>query len=137
VTETIDLRLRSGPRAPSKARRALDCLTGEFPPELLDDVRLLISEVVTNSYKHAPAGSEGLIGLHVEVKAGALRVEVRDAGGGFDPNSIPAGGPTTGWGLYLVHRIAGRWGVALEDACCVWFELPCERPPQGRETGPG
>jgi anti-sigma regulatory factor (Ser/Thr protein kinase) len=126
VTETIDLELRSGPRAPGQARKALDRLTGEFRPGLLEDVRLLVSELVTNSYRHATAGSGNPIALRIEKRAGTLRVEVCDWGMGFDPTNLPAAGVVSGWGLVLVRRIAHRWGVVRGEPCCVWFEMDGE-----------
>jgi anti-sigma regulatory factor (Ser/Thr protein kinase) len=120
----LDLKLPSAPQAPGEARRALESLRPKLRPGLLDEVRLLVSELVTNSYKHAVAGPEGWIGLRVEIDTRRVRVEVCDAGGGFEPQTKrPAGGQGSGWGLYLVGRIADRWGVTPGDGCCVWFEL--------------
>ena len=123
MSQRIDLSLRPGPGAPGEGRKALDRLTGEFPPDLIDDIRLLVSELVTNSYRHAEAGPEGSIDLRIEATAARVRVEVCDAGAGFDPGSLPAAGRASGWGLYLVRNIAGRWGVTGGSACCVWFEI--------------
>jgi hypothetical protein len=47
-----------------------------------------------------------------------------DPGGGFEPQTkFRSGMQESGWGLYLVSRIADRWGVTPGDGCCVWFEL--------------
>jgi anti-sigma regulatory factor (Ser/Thr protein kinase) len=127
MSQRIDVSLRPGPRAPGEARKALDRLKGEFRPGLVDDVRLLVSELVTNSYRHAVAGSDGSIDLRIEARTSRVRVEVCDAGRGFDPGSLPAAGQASGWGLYLVRNIADRWGVSSGNACCVWFEI--DAPP--------
>jgi hypothetical protein len=29
----------------------------------------------------------------------------------------------SGWGLYLVDRLADRWGIVTGDGTTVWFEL--------------
>jgi anti-sigma B factor antagonist len=52
---------------------------------------------------------------------------VCDPGPGFEvPSEKKRPGPdeTSGWGLYLVEELAGRWGVERRDKNkCVWFEL--------------
>jgi anti-sigma regulatory factor (Ser/Thr protein kinase) len=123
MTETIDLKLRSGPTAPREARRALDRISQALGAGLLQDLRLLISELVTNSYRHATRARGQSIRLRIEVRADTIRVEVCDNGVGFDPNSLPPRGLTSGWGLVLVRRIADRWGVSGGGPCCVWFEM--------------
>lgn len=123
MSARIDLELRAVPEAPGEARQALAGLAGDFQPGFLDEVRLLVSELVTNSYKHSSSGPDGLIRLRIDITAEVLRVEVCDAGAGFDPAVLPSGAQASGWGLYLVHQIVDRWGVNPRDGCCVWFEL--------------
>jgi anti-sigma regulatory factor (Ser/Thr protein kinase) len=132
--QTIDVRLRAVPQAPGVARRALDGLSAQLRGGLLDEVRLLVSELVTNSYRHGAVGPGGWIRLQVDVTLGTLRVEVCDSGPGFDPAPRTTGGDESGWGLYLVRRIADRWGVSASDTCCVWFEIDGALvPEQGRQ----
>jgi anti-sigma regulatory factor (Ser/Thr protein kinase) len=53
-----------------------------------------------------------------------VRVEVIDHGEGFVPS--PRAGDVQdpgGFGLFLVGRLADRWGVEADDTTCVWFEL--------------
>jgi anti-sigma regulatory factor (Ser/Thr protein kinase) len=120
----IELRLDVGPNAASEARAAVAALDGRASREILDDVRLLLSEVVTNAVRHsgAPAGAQ--LALAVSVTHGHLRAEVTDPGRGFEPTprelpQLEAGG----WGLHLVDRIAARWGVDRGQAVRVWFEI--------------
>ena len=120
----LDLRLPAGPQAPGEARHALDDLTGNMDEERLDEVRLLVSELVTNSVRHAGMGQQEWIGLRVEHSNRMLRVEVTDSGPGFEAGKpIPSMYQDSGWGLYLVEQIADRWGVKQEEGTCVWFEL--------------
>ena len=94
------------------------------PEATLEDVRLLVSELVTNSLRHAGEAGETTIGLRVAVKERTVRVEVTDAGPGFDAATQP---PTlyqqSGWGLYLVDQVSDRWGVDRDDHTRVWFEI--------------
>lgn len=93
--------------------------------ETFHDLRLLVSELVTNSVEHSGAGRADLIGLEVFAQNGGVRVEVRDDGPGFEPRS----GPDSEWqdesgrGLLVVDCLAKRWGVSAERGTSVWFEL--------------
>ena len=124
---TLDLAIPSDEHAPRAARRALDQLSGEIPPSLLENARLLVSELVTNSVRHAAASDGAVIMLTVHMSEGMVRVEVADSGPGFEPEPPnPSMYQTSGWGLYLVEQIADRWGVARGSGSQVWFEL--DRP---------
>lgn len=122
VDDGISLRLRGGPEAAARARRALSKLRADIDPPLMETLRLLVTELVSNSVRHAR--SETVI-LKVLVGRAAVLTEVTDEGPGFDP--ADAGAPGTddsGWGLFLVERLADRWGVQQDpDATRVWFEL--------------
>jgi anti-sigma regulatory factor (Ser/Thr protein kinase) len=133
VSTGIDLRLSGGARAASAARHALDPLVHDLEPDLHENLRLLVSELVTNSIRHSGVRRRGSIELRVTVTDRWVRVEVCDPGPGFDARvSIPTVGQTDGWGLFLVEQIADRWGVQANDLTCVWFELKRPRRPQGR-----
>ncbi len=131
--KTLDLALPSDEHAPRAARRALDKLQDEVPSGLLENARLLVSELVTNSVRHAAVGDGAVIVLTVHMSAGTVRVEVADAGPGFEPEPPnPSMYQTSGWGLYLVEQIADRWGVARDSGSQVWFEL--DRPAAQRAS---
>jgi len=120
----IDLRLPVGPMAPGNARRALDELTDVVSDDRLDEIRLLVSELVTNSVRHAGMRPEEWIGLHVKVVPDSVRVEVADGGSGFETGQpLPSMYQDSGWGLYLVEQIADRWGVDHDPGTRVWFEI--------------
>lgn len=109
------------------ARHAVDQLADRLPEDQLGDVRLLVSELVTNSLRHAELGPDDRIRLGVEVDDRRVHVEVSDPGKGFDVE-MPADDPDTveGWGLYLVATLSDRWGVDKDGAggvTKVWFEL--------------
>jgi two-component sensor histidine kinase len=113
------LELHRDERAPAAARRAIDELGAAQDPATVADVRLLVSELVTNSVRH---GDGETITVHIDMeRAGTLRCEVIDDGGGF----VPRGRDDRlvgGWGLDLVEQIAESWGVR-EGSTHVWFEL--------------
>ena len=109
--------------APGAARCAIDELNGHIDPALKDDVRLLVSEVVTNSVIHAQPHSQGEVALDVWASEEVVRVAVTDRGPGFVAAKRPRGGERSGWGLMMVDRLAHRWGVELDEGTEVWFEF--------------
>jgi anti-sigma regulatory factor (Ser/Thr protein kinase) len=109
--------------APRAARQALDELNGQIPRDLKDDIRLLVSEVVTNSVIHAQPEPPGEVVLNVWASDDVVRVVVTDRGPGFVAAELPPGGDRSGWGLMMVDRLADRWGVELDHGTEVWFEL--------------
>ena len=113
------------PGAAAEARRALEGLNDLLPPEKLEDVRLLVGELVTNSVVHAGLSPDEAITVTVTVRGGLARGEVRDRGTSFEPSQEPAPKPDLagGWGLYIVDRVADRWGVAHTGSKSVWFEI--------------
>jgi anti-sigma regulatory factor (Ser/Thr protein kinase) len=122
LEDAVKLRLDGGPTAASAARRALAKLRSELDPPLLESLRLLVTELITNAVRHAGARKVELL---VVVSQPAVRVEVVDPGPGFDPErSTKTRDHHGGWGLFLVDRLADRWGVIQEgEGTRVWFEL--------------
>jgi anti-sigma regulatory factor (Ser/Thr protein kinase) len=118
LQDGLTLRLPGDPDAAAKARRALAKLRGDLDPPLMETLRLLVTELVTNSVRHTKAKT---VVLRILVGRSAVWTEVTDAGSGFEPQATRDG---TGWGLFLVERLAERWGVNQSDAGTkVWFEL--------------
>jgi len=107
----------------SAARHSLEDLPG-IPAATLDDLKLLVSELVTNSVRHTGLQLGDLIELRVSGEPGRVRVEVADQGPGFKPQPPPrASSRESGWGLFLVEQISSRWGLAVDGETRVWFEL--------------
>jgi anti-sigma regulatory factor (Ser/Thr protein kinase) len=122
VDDGISLRLRGSPEAAARARRALSELRADIDPPLMETLRLLVTELVSNSVRHARADT---VVLRVLVGRTVVLTEVTDEGPGFDPEDTgKPGTDDSGWGLFLVERLAHRWGVTQNaDATKVWFEL--------------
>ena len=109
---------------PGVARTAVGERGLSVPARVLPDLQLLVSELVTNSVRHADLAPGQRIELRVQVTPGMVRVEVEDPGRGFTPAPRrPADGRDDGWGLYLVEHIADRWGVIDGPPVIVWFEM--------------
>jgi anti-sigma regulatory factor (Ser/Thr protein kinase) len=120
----LERELPATPEAAREARVALAELASHVPGPHFNDLRLLVTELVTNSLRHGRLGAGDAIHLIVQMEPSTLRVEVRDPGMGFDalrPPETPDLG--AGWGLYLLGRIADRWGIKGGPSTCVWFEM--------------
>ena len=118
----VDLALNLPPdtSAPSVARAAAKrYLAGNISPELLSDLSLVISELVSNAFEHG----RGQVVFRLRLNEGIVRGEVIDQGGGFE-HEIRARGPeeVRGRGLLLVAALTDRWGVH-EGTTHVWFEF--------------
>lgn len=121
----IDLRLAPESEVVTTARHTVDRLADLLPPEKLEDVRLVVSELVTNSVLHAGLSANDQISLTVTVSAGSVRGRVCDPGPGFEVPSepCPRSDMRGGWGLPIVETISDRWGVEGNSHPCVWFEI--------------
>ncbi len=91
---------------------------------MLDSVRLMVTELITNSVRHAGASGVELL---VKMEPKRVRVEVANPGMPFDaePRAEDADDESdAGWGLFLVDRLSEDWGV-LDDGRLqrVWFEI--------------
>ena len=119
----IDLRLTPDSRSAAEARRSLEVLRPSVDGSLVDDAVLLVSEIVSNSVRHARLDAADAIQVRVRGSNSMLHVDVVDPGPGFDPDRLPTSPANGGWGLRLLDRLATSWGVERDEVTRVWFEL--------------
>jgi serine phosphatase RsbU (regulator of sigma subunit)/anti-sigma regulatory factor (Ser/Thr protein kinase) len=107
--------------APGRARRlARRALSRWGLEELSDSVELLVSEVVTNAVRYA----ERPVTLRL-LRTDVLRCEVGDDSPQLPRQRRARDTDEGGRGLFLVNRLARRWGATrLSTGKVVWFELP-------------
>ena len=116
--------LPGDPEAVPRARQAVRELEPGLERALFGTVRLLVSELVTNSIRHADVPASTSVELRAMVFGDRVRVEVADHGSGFHPRrEAPDRNSASGWGLYLVDQLADRWGVTNTRGTSVWFEI--------------
>ena len=133
MREDMSFELAGGPYAVTAARLALSDLDARVEASIAFDVRLLVSELVTNSVKHANVSEDDSIMLDVDINGDIVRVEVRDSGPGFErPSAAPPDDADEGWGLFLVEQLANEWGVD-SDRRAVWFQIDCAN--RGSDSG--
>jgi hypothetical protein len=111
-------------------RRSFDAL--RLPPDVRDDARLLVTELVSNSIRHAGLQPDERIRIWAAWSGRRLKVVVRDRDQGRPARvagSIrPVPGAESGWGLFIVNQLATRWGAIHDGGAGYWFELDPSAP---------
>ncbi|WP_217167396.1 ATP-binding protein [Streptomyces sp. AC512_CC834] len=98
----------------------------ELPQDVTDTAELLLSELMTNAYRHAkvPAGRE--IWARCVVADNRLRITVTDADTALPAPATACPEDESGRGLALVATLADDWGVERRECGIgkeVWFEV--------------
>jgi len=100
------------PAVPSSVRKAR-VTVGEAAAglgasaRLVDDIRLCVSEAVSNVVRHAYGTRRGHVDVVVESKKGGLSVVVRDEGQGMRRDTAKRR-TTGGYGLKIIDSVAER-----------------------------
>jgi serine/threonine-protein kinase RsbW len=107
------------------ARRFADEVLHGLPAETVEAVRLMVSELATNSIQHAKTGFQ----LVINRRRDSVRIEVTDLAGGLPAVQSPGPTDPTGRGLAIVEMLSDAWGVDYLTATdkTVWFTLAWER----------
>jgi len=79
-----------------------------FPEEVVEDLKLALTEACTNSVRHAYGGSAGAVEIVYELHPDRLVIEVTDEGQGFDPAARAGDEPLSegGLGIAIIRAIA-------------------------------
>ena len=127
----IRLRLEGGDDAPRRARTALrSLLDGHVSETAAADAELVVSELVTNSVRHANVRAHEALTLELLTLDDRLRIAVTDPGSKLKPRGVaPDPGTPGGFGLYLVAALSDSWGVGSDGVgpTRVWCELLFDR----------
>lgn len=141
---SISVRIHGGAGAPLHARRAvLSQLTGRLAGAgAAEELALIISELVTNSVRHANVGPHQTLTVNCATLRDRLRVTVTDPGSRLEPHlRAPDHLAPGGYGLRVVEALSSAWGVMRgpDGTTSVWCELPFDtsppHPPLGQHDG--
>lgn len=116
----LEINLDPVPEAPAMARAAVGAFASAVEPEVLSDLRIVVSELVTNSLVHGP-GRPITVRLIAHTR-GHVVGEVVDQGEGSVAIRRALPDETGGFGLRILDLIAHDWGVH-EGSTHVWFDL--------------
>jgi anti-sigma regulatory factor (Ser/Thr protein kinase) len=136
VTDKLSLSFSREPDSVPAARAALASFEGRIPASKLYDASLCLSELVTNAVQHPAVESGDELQLELRLTEAALRVEVVDPGGGFQPGP-PTEGDERGWGLFIVDQLSSRWGTEPGEQTVMWFEIARSDEAGGRAAERG
>ncbi len=120
-----EFRIPGGPQAPLSAREGVsENFAARLDKPVVDNMRLLVSELVTNCVLHGGAGADGQIIVRAAVHDDLVRTEVCHDSPTFEPPTAePDLDSPGGLGLFLVEQVSSAWGIAEDGENCVWFEL--------------
>jgi len=116
-TESVEL--PPGKGAAREARAAVDALARDLG-ELHQDVRLLVSELVTAAGEWIPDASRPLV--EIAISRALVRVEVHyeDTGASAPGADQPVIGQ---WTHMLLEALTSSWGIGRSAEPCLWFEI--------------
>jgi anti-sigma regulatory factor (Ser/Thr protein kinase) len=133
TTWRLELSVSPDLSALAEVRRSLDAF--RLPPGVREDAQLLVTELVSNSIRHAELRAGERIRIWAGWSGRRLKVIVRDRDDGQPSQPVgiagsirPAPGAESGWGLFIVNQLATRWGAIHDGGTGYWFELDASRP---------
>ena len=102
-------------------------LAGAIPDRELGDAELVVTELLTNSVRHAGLANHDVLRIRAAADGEVLHLEVEDDGRNGAPRRRPPDPIAGGIGLNIVDALALDWGVRRDDHTTVWVELPCHQ----------
>ncbi|GHH13398.1 ATP-binding protein [Streptomyces lanatus] len=128
VPQDIEWRLPRHARSMGRARNLLreQATSWKLPDEVTETAVLLLSELMTNAYRHAKVSPGREIWARCLVAGDRLRVAVTDANDTLPMPREARPDDEAGRGLTLVTALADAWGADPRPhgiGKTVWFEL--------------
>ncbi|TLS40598.1 ATP-binding protein [Streptomyces montanus] len=126
--EDVEWHLPRHARSVGRARALLreQATAWKLPDEMAETAVLLLSELMTNAYRHAKVSPGHEIRTRCVLDAGRLRVSVADANDTLPALREATPADDSGRGLPLVATLADEWGAERRAGGIgktVWFTL--------------
>jgi anti-sigma regulatory factor (Ser/Thr protein kinase) len=126
TTARLDLSLRADPSSVRAAREAVATMASVLgvSRDVVDDMRLCVSEAVTNAVRHAYPSEPGEVQVSCDRFGAGTLVVVRDFGLGATPPHSPQG-PDGGFGWKIIEVLADGFSVTSspEDGTEAWMSF--------------
>jgi anti-sigma regulatory factor (Ser/Thr protein kinase) len=120
MAQELEITLDSQPASVAQARQVTTQVIDGLSEQALEDVRLIVSELVTNAVRHGP---EGRVKVRLRRDGNTVRGWVEDEGTStFALRRRLHTESVGGLGLRLVEMLSDRCGVEAGTAR-VWFEI--------------
>lgn len=110
----VSLNIPFAPESAADVRTALESWLGHrgFAPHVVDDARLVATELVGNAVRHASPLGNGTVLVRWEADDSALTLSVCDGGGSTEPEQVDAAPyDVNGRGLAIVDALSSAWWV--------------------------
>lgn len=112
MTLEIKERLDIGKISDLRAKVKDFLLSNEIDDETASDVELVVSEILTNIYKHSYKGNDGDVVIRVWVNGEKIEISIRDFGEKFAPEKVKEPDQEVladhGYGLYIASQIMDK-----------------------------
>ncbi|QEU92353.1 ATP-binding protein [Streptomyces kanamyceticus] len=133
LPQEIEWRLPRHARSVSKARTLLteQATSWKLPDDLTETAVLLLSELMTNAYRHAKTSPGREIWARCVLTEDHLHISVTDANDTLPTPRRASPEDESGRGLALVTMLADAWDAELREGGIgktVWFELHLTPP---------
>lgn len=118
--ESLTITTKGGKDAPARVRAAVKALNGGLG-EKSDDVKLLLTELVTNAVVHAEVDHGSFLQVALSAPPERITAMLEYSGEPFTAGPELEGDH---FGLYLVESLSDSWGFERAgDMNRVWFEI--------------
>ena len=125
MVNPLHMKVLARPESAEEVRAVLrGWLAGRVNERQLGDAELVVTELVTNSLRHAGLGSSDVLRVRVTDDGEVLHLEVEDEGHAGAPRRRVPDAINGGIGLNLVDALSLHWGVQRDVHTTVWADLP-------------
>ena len=110
----VTLSIPFAPESAGRVREALESWLGHrgSAPHVVEDARLVASELVGNAVRHASPLGNGTVLVRWEAENSTLALSVADGGGSTEPEKVEASPyDVDGRGLAIVAALSSTWWV--------------------------
>src|SRR5215212_10084468 len=122
--QAVELTLATEAESARQARAALEPWRHSMDPDSFGDLRLMVSELVSDAVIAENKGEDLEIRMRAMLSEGRVRVELQQGAPAHRLLPREAQPGTAGWGLQLAQRLSDRWGVKRgERRSGVWVEM--------------
>ena len=109
MMDEVELSYPPAPTAATQARTDVtERLASRLGASTLEDVRLLVTELITNALRHGRLTSGDRVSVKASVEDSVVQIEVRNPSNDGDIALREPGPRDGGYSLYLVKRLAQR-----------------------------